>query len=494
MKFATKIDFNLVSLATKVWMILLVAVLSLLTIMMVVNVGDGKYFLQHEDEAIYYCSAKLFAETNSIQAEGCNFEDVSPIGKINWYGPGYHVLYGTLFKIFGEHPPVFQWFHYLLSLVIVGLILTLPLNLELRLAYATAIALTQQFFVYVFTFFPESLMLFFATVLTVLLFHLSSYQNAKQKKYQISFIIACLVFALFRITFVFWILGWVVLAKNRTSFFIRAFIFLIIFLGSLVYMKYFLAPSYSSSVQKIEPLHQGLIFQFISETLHSILNNLRLLFESSDIGNFLVIGFVAASCITLFIKREKILWPSTVISLALLVTFLGYYVVDEFFFLKQTAMLMPLLLLSLVISYHAVKARYFIILVLLCVFPSRLIMANKIIEKRRIEYDHRREFSELESSFAKIPNYIREGPTVILWCYDEYDYGRSTESLLSFSTRAKQPILYTTNVVAPDSPPETKFRTYNKLKIDYILSRSALNWPTLQKIHSTPYFNLYEVK
>lgn len=89
---------------------------SLATEFLTAIAGD-KYFVAHEDEVIYYGSAQVFAETGSLQAESCINEDVSPIGKFNWYGPGYNVVYGSLQQIIGQSNTLFIKFHFVLGLL-----------------------------------------------------------------------------------------------------------------------------------------------------------------------------------------------------------------------------------------------------------------------------------------------------------------------------------------------------------------------------------------
>ena len=197
----------------KIFKWLLGILLGSLATLMIWKIADGHYFLKHEDEAIYYGCAKLFASTNSVQAAGCNVEDVSPVGRINWYGPGFHVVYGTLFKIFGPSPIVFTWFHFLLALLSLVLIMKIPVAMELRITFALAFALSQQFISYIFTFFPETLVLFFATILTGLLYYQSTDENVKNRRLASSLFVAlCFIFSLCRITFVFWLVGWVSVA------------------------------------------------------------------------------------------------------------------------------------------------------------------------------------------------------------------------------------------------------------------------------------------
>ncbi|MFN5370375.1 MAG: hypothetical protein ACK5B6_02835 [Bacteroidia bacterium] len=57
----------------------------------------------HEDDCIYFNSARLFYETGSLKAWGFIDSNVSLIGEYNWYGPGYGLLYGGISKIFSFH-------------------------------------------------------------------------------------------------------------------------------------------------------------------------------------------------------------------------------------------------------------------------------------------------------------------------------------------------------------------------------------------------------
>src|SRR5579859_2848580 len=61
----------------------------------------GSYYLAHEDETIFYNSARLFAQTGSVRAEDCINETVAKVWQCNWYGPMYSIFYGTIAKIAG---------------------------------------------------------------------------------------------------------------------------------------------------------------------------------------------------------------------------------------------------------------------------------------------------------------------------------------------------------------------------------------------------------
>jgi hypothetical protein len=156
-------------------------------------------------------------------------------------------------------------------------------------------------------------------------------------------------------------------------------------------------------------------------------------------------------------------------------------------------MMVPLLLLAIIFGFKSARVNYILAAVLLIILPRNSISTIKLIKERKKEFIHRNEFAEFEASLLEIPKHIQSESTVVLWCYNEYDFGNCTEALLPFSTSANKPIMYTTSVVSPVAPPEEKFKQYGKLKIDYILSRYALPWSSLKPVHSTPYYYLYQI-
>src|SRR6187431_1981608 len=115
-------------------------------------VADDRYFLVNEDEVINYCSAKVFSEVQSLRAEGCIEENVSRIGDMNWYGPGYSILYGTAKIFFGNSLSLFVKIHFALTLVSILIIFFLPVSLENRLLSVSTLIFTEQFTGYIFTY------------------------------------------------------------------------------------------------------------------------------------------------------------------------------------------------------------------------------------------------------------------------------------------------------------------------------------------------------
>src|SRR3989304_2753267 len=99
-----------------IYKILFITSSSILFSLFVYAIYDGKFFPTSEDETIYYNSARLFQQTNSIQASDCVMEEVSKIGRCNWYGPFYNIFYGSLAKIIGYESIQFVIIHFLLIL------------------------------------------------------------------------------------------------------------------------------------------------------------------------------------------------------------------------------------------------------------------------------------------------------------------------------------------------------------------------------------------
>jgi hypothetical protein len=456
--------------------------------------GDGKFFLLHEDEVIYYCSAKLFSSTNSLQAESCIDENVSRKGSMNWYGPGYNFVYGSIFKITGIHPAVFPWFHFGLAMGMLGLIFLLPITLELRLLAAIGLSVTQQFCVYIYTFFPETLVLFLATVLTLLLILCFYSQDEKRKRsYLIAFIVCTFLFMLCRITFIFWLAGLIGLSTNRKSLITNICIFSGGVILSLIYMKLFVAPPWAGEMHKIDLLYQGELVDFVIQSWTAFVNNLRAVFVGRTSAVTMLMVLILTAAIAFYLTRHKLILAALLIAFFLLATMFAYYSVNHFYFVKQTAMLIPLLLVCLLAAVNSKVVRFGLVITLLLVFPSPFKKTNEAIEVGRGGYEHYTKNDALEKAFSTIPDNIQNQSTLILWCYREYDYGYSAQALLPFSTREKNPIMYTTNIVDPNADPETKFMRHNKLKVDYILSRYPVMWPNLEQVHETEFYHLYKL-
>ncbi len=455
-------------------------------------VGDGKYFLLHEDEVIYYCSGKLFAATNSVRAEGCIDENVSRIGEMNWYGPGYSIIYGTVFKVFGDGPTVFIWFNVALAAGCIILLFFLQTSLENRLIIINCLMLTQQFNVYIFTYFPETLVIFLATVLSVLLANYSL-STAAKASWLTAFIVCVFIFMMVRVTFIFWLVALVPFAKNRKQFALRLLAFVGCVFIALLYMRYFTAPPYAGSMHKINYLFSGNIPRFLVETVSAVWSNVRTLLVERTSATNVLISLVIIVGIFFIRKKNPLAFAGVLISLCVIGVLFAYYIVGQFYFIKQSDMLLPLLIVAIIVSAPRLVFAYGLLIVIMIVYPSPLRKMKLAIEDGRnafVQYQASRDF---KNSLNEIANHIQGKSTNILYCYNEFPYGNAAEALLPFATKAGNPILYTTNIVDPNADPTVKFVMHNRLKIHYILSMNPLVVDSLKEVHATPYYHLYQL-
>jgi hypothetical protein len=474
--------------------IVLTGSLALLAYRMINAAGDGRFFLLHEDEVIYYCSAKLFAATNSVRAEGCVEENVSRIGQINWYGPGYHVAYGLMFKIFGPQPALFPWMHFFLALASIALAFFCPMPVEPKLLFAAALSIAPQFGIYIFTYFPETLNLFLATALTCLLGLVYFAQDdSKKRKLAIIFVGAVLLLMLFRITFIFWLAGLIGLSRTKKEFIISTSIFIVGVIVSLVYMKLFIAPPYAGEMHKIDHLYKMDLIAFYKATRRSISQNFGFFIDPQTPMVTLMFLLFMLAAITFAIDRNKLVLGALLTTVCLVLTMMAYYAVDEFYFVKQTVILVPLLLFALAAGPKRKIYAYLSIGVLAFFFNHKYDKESEAIQTGRAAFSHYEDNLNFQNSLAEIRNHVGDGPTIILWDYREYDYGYSAEALLPFDTRSKEPILYTTNIVDRSATAESRFQLHNRLKIDYILSRHPLVLPGMNEVHTTEYYHLYKL-
>lgn len=456
--------------------------------------GDGKFFLTHEDEVIYYCSAKLFADTNAVQAESCIEEKVSLIGNMNWYGPGYHIVYGLLFKIFNHHSATFPWFHVILGLATIATIFVFPIRMEFRLITAIAVLFSHQFNVYKFTYFPENLVFFLATVLTLVLLKVyTSEGNAKRNYYVLFIVLACL-FMLLRVSFIFWLAGPIAFAANRGQVIQRTIIFLIAMCISLAYQKFFIAPPWASEMKKIDSLFSLDLPDFIFRTVKSALQNMGRFFTPRSSVLRILFLLVTGAIAVFWFHRSRLVLSALLISGTLILVMAGFYYIDDFYFVKQSGMLIPLLLIGIIAGSKKAWVPYLVVIAMLVTFPSPFRKVDESIETGRAAFQHYTNHRKFESALMQLTHHIGPDSTIILWDYREYDYGYSAQALLPFSTNGKNPIMYTTNIVDRSATAEERFKMHGRLPVGYILSRYPLTLDGSREVYANEYYHLYELQ
>jgi hypothetical protein len=458
-------------------------------------VYDGRYFVAHEDEVINFCSARLFSETGSVRAEGCIAEDVSKIGMMNWYGPGYHLIYGSFQKLFGDGPALFIHLHFVFALLAAGGLFFLPLPTGPKLLAANTLVFSQQFNAYIFTYFPETLHLLFAVVLINVLFKIQHARNEEKAGLVVGFVVLVLIMTLVRVTTIFWLAALVGLAENRPAMIRMSMLFIVGIVLTLVYMKVFTAPPYAGEMQKINKLYEFSLFDFAWKTLKAVLRNSWALVISGSVGIYFLLALLAGAAIAWWRSRKNgVLLGALIVSIMLIAALMAFYSAHPYYFLKQSAGLVPLLIVAILSTAHYVRPGFVMVAASLVVFMLTIGSIRAGVADRRAAYDHMQSSEPFPSSVTEIRQYMNgAGPVTVLWCYNEFDFGVMAEALLPFSTTGRQPVLYTTNIVQPHDPAEVKFKLHHKLRVDYVLSRMPLGWSNLKLLHSTQHYSFYEV-
>lgn len=472
-----------------------VVTLGALTDEFLTAIAGDQYFVAHEDEVIYYGSAQVFAETGSLQAESCINEDVSPIGKFNWYGPGYNAVYGFLLRIAGPSNALFIKFHFVLAVLTIVVILWLNLPWESKLLTASILLTTEQLTCYIFSYFPETLHLFFSATLVLVLLPLYGKQNDDRsgRLWLVLFIFLVVIFSLCRVTTIFWLAALLPLGSSWRKRVPYLVIFIFGITGSIFYLRYFIAPPYAGEMHKLQNLYSFSLVSFIFETMKATGRNVIEIFKVNSVPIYLLLLLIGSTLYNYWKTKDKFQLAALFVSVCLVGVMMAYYSVSPFYFLKQTAMLLPLLLIAFVRGPH-LSVKWMLFVLFICFWVPVNKKRTKVIEEHQQAYANFKTNEPLHQAFQQIKKVV--DPTrdlVILWCYNEYDYGGAAQALLPYSASGGHPILYTTNIIFDHAhtPLIEKFKLHHKLNIDYIISRQPLEWLTPQMILQTPYFYFY---
>ncbi|CAN5458145.1 hypothetical protein BH10BAC4_BH10BAC4_15810 [soil metagenome] len=459
-------------------------------------VSDNHYYLVNEDEVINFCSAKVFSETGSVRAEGCIAENVSRIGEMNWYGPGYSIIYGAAKKFFGDSPALFIKIHFVWALFTLAIIFLLPVSLEDKLLSGCVLLFAEQFTGYIFTYFPESFHLLAASVFILLIVLID--QSRDQRKgiiYAVIFTGLALFMVLFRVTAIFWITALIGLSQTRKTAVMMILVFMAGLVFTLLYMRYFTAPPYAADMQKIDRLFEFDVIGFVVKTIRATGRNTFELLKSGSSGVYGLLMLMLIASIRWWQTKDRLLLAALLVSSSLVGALMAYYSAGPWYFLKQSAILIPLLIIALIITGSSVKLKYGIFLTALLLSPFMYNNLSAGIQVRRNAFSVLESNRQFHSALLELREFINEKENVtILWCYDEFDYGPTAEALLPFATTSGFPILYTSNIVKAAETPEVRFQLHNKLKVQYVLSRSPLDLPSLRLVHATQFYHFYKIE
>ncbi|MGP8215899.1 MAG: hypothetical protein ACLQQ4_10075 [Bacteroidia bacterium] len=461
---------------------------------------NGQYYLSHEDEVPYYNAAKLFFETGSVRATNCLFENVSIIWQCDWYGPMYHILYGSIAKIFGFHNYNFLVTHLICFLIIIILILRANFTREAKLLIICSFLALHSVIAYIFTFFPETPELLFSVILTLCLYDISNinYKTGKDNKKVLLYVLLVLFFALFRNTTVFWVFGLLAFSHSKKDFFVKLGICVTSFLLIYMYTIYFNAPFNAGSLLLVthEKIGMGTVIFLIKKFIWNVYVFAAMNNPFYDLLQVLVLVIAVYSC---YISKNRFILAACIISLVYFLVLLTLYSAFSFFLNKKMACLYPLLLIA-IFTTDTARLKYLTLSILLLFSPITYLKTKDIIKDRKKMAIRREDVKPLIDQFQQIKYKIEGGePITILAISNEFNSklpGPVFTSSLPVCTSDKIPILYTENfpINGPDSMLyyELNFRTRGKIHIDYMLAAHPFKIDSTSLIYSCNLFYLYK--
>lgn len=455
----------------------------------------GTYHVAEEDETIYYNTTRSFAQTGSVRAVDCNTEDVSKIGQANWYGPMYSIFYGGIAKIIGLHTYNFLFINLLCFAGILLLVWRSVSDKEARYMLLASILALYPFISYLFTYFPETLELLFAVILSFKL-HKIFTEDASGKRI-IQFVLLVMFFALFRITSIFWVFGLLALSTSFKSFAKYTGVGVLCFLLINIYAHYFIAPAYGNSMAYLSThsINLSSLLYFIKRAT----TNIYVFFTRNPFYDLLQVLVLFIAAYSWFVSKSRFMLATLIIAFTYYTILMVLYTPYSYFFNKQVACLYPLLLIALFIT-DTTKLKYLAAFTFLLFSPLTYVKAARYIiahKNSAIEYNeniiNRKQLDTIASKT------MLGHPITIMVLYRDFDsvmtYPVFTTSV-PVITADKQPILYSCNFPLdnkfnPNSKSEPNFILYHKLHIDYILSRHPLQIDSTALTYSCNLFYLY---
>ncbi|MBU1720941.1 MAG: hypothetical protein KKA07_17885, partial [Bacteroidetes bacterium] len=436
-------------------------------------IGDGKYAFFHDDEFNYYAAAKVFYETGSVKAPLCFMEDVAPVTGTSWYGPLYHILYGSLMRITGFHEHYFIIFNMVFLLLLGLLIAKFRIRKSDRITILALLAFSYPLLVYPLMFFPEIWILLMSAGLIWLLIRISNEDNQKIRiRLLIFYSVLAVVFVLFRITGVFWLFGLFPFAKTRKEKLVIGSILAGGLVFTMLYMKYFTAPAFVMNMSVIGYLAEmdgPMAWIALTENISENLSTLFFI-TLKDPAAIMLLFLFAFAVIRAAFSRNKLLIAALLISALYFSAIICIYVAYPFHFIKQTAVLLPLLITALVVSEKR-KGNLAVLFVLpLIFFPWNVSEAKRETQLRKtawedvwIEHPDRRNDVEKIAAF-----FDDEQPVVVEFIHYEHAMPKHVfYHALPLSTTKGAPITWTASIYSrnlfPDMPYEERFVKYDKL-------------------------------
>ncbi len=491
----SKINFNKIAIGLSVVMILL---------LLIRFAFMDVFFALEPDETTYYAGAHVFAATNSVKAHSITSEDVSKYFQADWYGIFYPMFYGGVMKIIGTYSKAFIVTNILLCFLIVIIIIkTKLLEPEERWGLLAITVSSPVLMMYSFYFMPMVLNTFFAFILILYLLKLNKgiidNNQAKLNGNIFKYVILVILFSLFRVTFVFWIIGIIPFSTNRKQALRLTLLCLISIVFVVVYMKFFNAPSYATHISVIQYLFQLDFYHFFMGIVRNVIYNILdgpLNFKSVQKVFIIPYYFTLIAPFYFVYKyyfREKNTLLLSIACICLLSNLISifFYYLNCWVYMRLSLQLFTALCFIVILD-KTLPAIFKILFIGSLVLSSGFAVAKSFQEFDKREQSGLTIKNDFYLSFNDLKNKIDEQPVTTILTDRIFIFQHPSsefELALPYYTNKGNIIRYTYNMREKDP-----LELHHKLKIDYILSPDSLKNPNFTYIYSNKHYHLYKIK
>jgi len=275
------------------------------------------------------------------------------------------------------------------------------------------------------------------------------------------------------------------------------------FLAVFAYIKLFNAPFYVPNAGVIMggKIGLGTIFTEISTVSRTMVGYITL----NSYFDLVVVTVMLITVFAWYISRSRFILAACIIAGIYHLVLFALYVPDAFNLNKQTACLLPLMIIA-VVAYGTPASRKAIFFFVLLFAPLVYLETFYRIKDYKSCYEMNQSLKPITSQLEQIRYKVASGkPTVISLLNREMDKRVFNKSLpmeyflpnLPVSTTDHYPITYSS--IIPSFPNgdtakryEDNFQTFGKLHIDYFLSAKPLNMDSVPLVYHTDLYYLYK--
>lgn len=342
------------------------------------------------DEVMYFVNTISFVENNTLQAALTYGGKGSEIFGADAHGFAYPLLHGTIAKIFGWSNLNFIVFNFIATALAISAIwLVKEIRIKHKL-WASAFVLLFPFIpLYGFTYMQEVIHVFFAILLSVIVYLM--YSRSDNRKFVWLFIIIIVIAGCFRALWFFWLIGLIPLARNRKQLGLYMLVIVAGITASMLITRFFTEPipNFFSSI--IIMVQEGEISNAAGLLLNKFNRNVTMYFQSFQGGfvyvsmKFALIAPVLLFAILGLIKKSRLYSSIALIGFA---NFLLLFFLYNAFDWREIRTMSPLFYFYVLFLVTAVKPvfRYFMAGGLVVVFAFTISTSQQWINDRNVKH------------------------------------------------------------------------------------------------------------